>query len=518
MQWNAIRSFLMIVCLLPILNGVVLAQEIIGIYGECVSTNRGDLYWFVEGINERLLYYDDGSREFCHYVSTEVAKPRAAVKFDSLETPLVVKSILVFVSDYDYDPGQPGNELSPFYLGLYSDQENHPGEILDGPFTVQAQGNWDGGGEWVTAETNYLLTDAAFWNVFIWKDEHPAAPTFGLDFSGTARKSVQGYYDNGWVWQFWKTGNFMLRAIVLENDRDGSPEVSPGAIMPDSFRIYSAGHADVCPSEEFYQATALGQLHERVVLYSPENYFCVTAFYDQVESAPSRTVMIEGGGTHADVDFVPNDFDIILPKLSDTSLMLEIHNDNGRDVNFRFYDIRYDYRDDFLKIDNGPVLCCISPQEGSIQEGFWEEIQIGISTENLFENDCLISLQIEFWDDLYGYADEEFEILVRYDELTPAGDESGVIPEAFWLGQNFPNPFNSETIIPYNLGKIGAIGQIEIYNLLGEMVLTARLDEGEGLFRWNTCDHGSACLASGVYFYILRFDTVFLARKMLLLK
>ncbi len=489
-----------------------------GIYGERVSTNRGDLYWFVEGINERPLFYDDGSREFCHYVSTEVAKPRAAVKFDSLETPLVVKAIQVFVSDYDYNPDQPGDELSPFYLGLYSDRDNHPGEILNGPFTVQAQGNWDGGGEWVAAETDYLLTDEAFWNVFIWKDEHPAAPTFGLDFSGTARKSIQGYYDNGWVWQFWKTGNFMLRAIVLENDGDGNPEISPGAIMPDSFRIYSAGHADVCPSEEFYQATVSGQLHERVVLHSPENYFCVTAFYAQVESAPSGTVMIEGGGTHADVDFVPNDFDIKMPKLSDTSLMLEIHNDNGRDVNFRFYDIQYDYHDDYLKAAAGPVLCCISPQEGSIQEGFWEEVQVGISTENLFENDCLITFQIEFRDDLYGYADEEFEILVRYDELTSAGEDPGVIPEALWLGQNFPNPFNSETVIPYNLGNSDAVGRIEIYNLLGEKVFIGKLAKGSGLFRWNPENHGGGGLPSGVYFYFLRIDSVLSAKKMLFLK
>jgi hypothetical protein len=517
MQWNAFRGFLIIVCMLPILSEVVSAQEIKGIYGERVSTNRGDLYWFVEGINERPLFYDDGSSEFCHYVSTEVAKPRAAVKFDSLEAPLVVRSIQVFVSDYDYDPGQPGNELSPFYLGLYSDQDNHPGEILNGPFTVQAQGNWDGGGEWVAAETDYLLTGEAFWNVFIWKEEHPAAPTFGLDISGTARKSIQGYYDNGWVWQFWKTGNFMFRAVVLENDRVGSPEISPGAIMPDSFRIYSAGHSGVCPSEEFYQATVVGQLHERVVLHSPVNYFCVTAFCEQVESAPSRTVMIEGGGKHADVDFVPNDFDIIMPRLSDTSLMLEIHNDNGRDVNFRLYDIQYDYRDDYHKV-SGPVLCCVTPQEGSIQDGFWEEIQVEISVDNLFEDDCLISFQIEFWDDVYGYTDEEFEILVRYDELTSAGEELGVIPEEFWLGQNFPNPFNSETVIPYNLGPNDGGGRVEIYNLLGEKVLTGRLEKGIGLFRWNPADQGGDNLPSGVYFYILKVDSALSARKMLFLK
>lgn len=511
-------GFLIAVCVWLLPCGVASAQAIRGFYGERVSTNRGDLYWFVEGINERPLFYDDGSREFCHYVSTEVAKPRAAVKFDSLETPLVVKSIQAFVSDHDYDPDQPGDEMSPFYLGLYSDQDNHPEEILNGPFTVQAQGNWDGGGEWVAAETDYLLTDEAFWNVFIWKDEHPAAPTFGLDFSGTARKSIQGYYDNGWVWQFWKTGNFMLRAIVLENDRDGNQEISPGAIMPDSFRIYSAGHAGVCSSAEFYQATVSGQLHERVVLHSPENYFCVTSFYAQVESAPSRVVMIEGGGTHADVDFVPNDFDLFMPKLSDTSLMLEIHNDNGRDVNFRFHDIQYDYRDDYLKAAAGPVLCCITPQEGSIQQGFWEEIQVGISVDNLFENDCLISLQIEFWDDLYGYVDEEYEILIRYDELTSAGEEPDVIPEAFWLGQNFPNPFNSETVIPYNLGNSDAIGRIEIYNLLGEKVFTGELAKGSGLFRWNPENHDRGGLPSGVYLYFLRIDSVLSAKKMLFLK
>jgi hypothetical protein len=102
--------------------------------------------------------------------------------------------------------------------------------------------------------------------------------------------------------------------------------------------------------------------------------------------------------------------------------------------------------------------------------------------------------------------------------LTSAGEEPGVIPEVLWLGQNFPNPFNSETVIPYNLGNSDAVGRIEIYNLLGEKVLTSRLEEGRGLFRWNPSDHGGGYLPSGIYFYILRADSVFSAQKMLFLK
>jgi hypothetical protein len=80
---------------------------------------------------------------------------------------------------------------------------------------------------------------------------------------------------------------------------------------------------------------------------------------------------------------------------------------------------------------------------------------------------------------------------------------------------NYPNPFNSQTTISFNLPVSGRIS-IEIYNLNGQLI-EAVLDEtrsaGEHSVVWNAGD-----LPSGLYFYRLTAENSTSTKKMTLLK
>lgn len=91
-------------------------------------------------------------------------------------------------------------------------------------------------------------------------------------------------------------------------------------------------------------------------------------------------------------------------------------------------------------------------------------------------------------------------------------------PLEFALHQNFPNPFNPETVIPYQLAKRAPV-LLEIYNILGQRVATLVNEvqkAGRYSLAWNGRDKGGNRVASGIYIYRLKAGTYVETRKMVL--
>ncbi len=87
--------------------------------------------------------------------------------------------------------------------------------------------------------------------------------------------------------------------------------------------------------------------------------------------------------------------------------------------------------------------------------------------------------------------------------------------ENFQLSQNFPNPFNQQTVIRYYLPKTSAV-VMRIYNSRGELVATpVRQSQTLG---WHHLNFNAQALPSGQYFLLLTAGKVHLQRRMLLLK
>jgi hypothetical protein len=76
-------------------------------------------------------------------------------------------------------------------------------------------------------------------------------------------------------------------------------------------------------------------------------------------------------------------------------------------------------------------------------------------------------------------------------------------PTEFALLQNFPNPFNPETTIGYNLAEGGDVS-LRIYNIVGQVVRTLvseRQSSGRYQVRWSGTDDRGVAVSSGIYFY-----------------
>ena len=98
-------------------------------------------------------------------------------------------------------------------------------------------------------------------------------------------------------------------------------------------------------------------------------------------------------------------------------------------------------------------------------------------------------------------------------------------PERNALLQNFPNPFNPETWIPYQLKEDREV-TVQIYSTAGNLV--RQLDIGykqAGLYvnqdraaYWDGKNSAGETVASGVYFYSIRAGDFYTTRKMTVLR
>jgi len=134
-------------------------------------------------------------------------------------------------------------------------------------------------------------------------------------------------------------------------------------------------------------------------------------------------------------------------------------------------------------------------------------------------------------DSLYAGTDSAManpnRVFIRVLEWTGESTELGVnnvtliTPDQYKLSQNFPNPFNPSTTIEYSLPMASQIS-LTIYNMLGQEVVNLINNEnkpaGDFSINWNGMDNNGMKVASGTYFYTLKFGNFNKTRQMTFLK
>ena len=112
-------------------------------------------------------------------------------------------------------------------------------------------------------------------------------------------------------------------------------------------------------------------------------------------------------------------------------------------------------------------------------------------------------------------ADVVVQAVVAVDE-----GEEGVVPRAFALGDNFPNPFNPTTSFTYDLPEAAHV-QLVVYNALGQVVRTlvnSAQPAGQYTANWDGRDDVGNQVGSGVYLYRITAGAFSEARRMTLIK
>ena len=120
----------------------------------------------------------------------------------------------------------------------------------------------------------------------------------------------------------------------------------------------------------------------------------------------------------------------------------------------------------------------------------------------------------------YQVTSEHLADAVMYIRIDRIGQ-----PKRNQLLQNFPNPFNPETWIPYQL-ETSADVTLQIYDMSGSVVRTIDLGfKGQGFYMtrataayWDGRNNMGELVASGIYFYKLQTADFSATRKMLILK
>ncbi len=93
--------------------------------------------------------------------------------------------------------------------------------------------------------------------------------------------------------------------------------------------------------------------------------------------------------------------------------------------------------------------------------------------------------------------------LFKQEMMAPAKTEVKTLPTSFTLAQNFPNPFNPNTVINFELPEPSKVN-INLCNESGQLVRTlvnSEMTAGRHSVRWNGRNQSGKIVAAGVYFY-----------------
>tara|TARA_B100000686_G_scaffold99865_1_gene107042 strand:+ start:61860 stop:69134 length:7275 start_codon:yes stop_codon:yes gene_type:complete len=137
--------------------------------------------------------------------------------------------------------------------------------------------------------------------------------------------------------------------------------------------------------------------------------------------------------------------------------------------------------------------------------------------------DNVISIHLPNTNKEYFHAKVQYRFMDENSQIQVAGMESiatKLVPEKFTLYGNYPNPFNAETVIEYDLPNNRPV-RIRIFDLLGRTVKAINFEmmkPGKHEFIWYGNDSYLKPVSSGVYFIHMQAGEETRIQKMLLLK
>ena len=125
-----------------------------------------------------------------------------------------------------------------------------------------------------------------------------------------------------------------------------------------------------------------------------------------------------------------------------------------------------------------------------------------------FESDA--SVTAEGW-----YLDD-----ISIARKTPSSIEEGLMPAVTKLHGNYPNPFNPETTVSFDLSEDSNV-KLNIYDMKGSLVrtlLSGGVKSGSHKVMWNGKDNGNNQLSSGIYYISLETKDNNFTHKSLMIK
>ncbi len=156
----------------------------------------------------------------------------------------------------------------------------------------------------------------------------------------------------------------------------------------------------------------------------------------------------------------------------------------------------------------------LDTSSGTLASDETSEITINFDTNDIEEgiHTCDIVITCDSWDTKI--------VNIVLNVFTPDDEDNNELPETVILSGNYPNPFNPETEILFQLPE-NEKTNLSVYNLKGQLVRTlidTYLPGGSHSVVWDGTDNQGKQAGSGVYFYQLSAGNIIKTGKMVLLK
>jgi len=126
--------------------------------------------------------------------------------------------------------------------------------------------------------------------------------------------------------------------------------------------------------------------------------------------------------------------------------------------------------------------------------------------------------------DYSGGRTEHGPVSAALEEAPGVLRTSMTVPQRFSLKANYPNPFNTSTVIPFEIARTGDKNphvKLEIYDIVGKRIavlLDGVLTPGHYTLRWSGRSNSGLAMPSGVYIYRLSAPGFTRFRRMMLVK
>ncbi len=465
------------------------------------------LIWYCSDVNIVDYVNDLGVPGQYYLVNPPGSIGRILVEFDGFESSAAVDEILLYLWGSDPFPKEPGDSRSPFVLTIF----NHvPVTMHDtaiwGPQVVFAEDVPLPGGWFGFPVHRGLETNGRLFVEFRWQIATPMAPLPALDWQPGDSHTYRGYCSGEQlVWTAEPKGNLLLqlRCNVSDTIRGFEHPIN----LPDSFTVFLGADSSTSATTDNACLIVTDSLHCTLSRTETQGMYVALGTWDSgVLSKRSMPMYLDPSAPLAcPLGIEPESLVVAMSRGDTSSTEIVAANTAGRAIRYAILP-QSQYAPAWLFWDSAQAL--ILPDES-------DTLTLRISSTILQVGVHYDTLTVHCESDSFSFRDRIVPLTLRVDQATDVDDELLPVVSDLAPEQNFPNPFNSSTVICSSSPL-----PITVYNIVGRtvatLVATERFASKDYRFGWSGEDQRGVPVASGIYFYCQQGSAT--VRRMVVLK
>ncbi len=465
------------------------------------------IIWHCGNVNVVDHFNDLGVPRSYYLVNPQGSVGRILVEFDGLESSVAVDQISLYLWGSDPFPKDSGNSGSPFVLTIF---DHVPVTTFDtalwGPNVVFAEDVPPSGGWFGFPVHRGLVTSGRLFVEFRWQTATPMAPLPSLDWQPGDSHTYKGFCSGEQlIWTAEPKGNLLLELRC--NVSDTVPGFEHPINLPDSFAVFLGTDSSASATTANAYLTVADLLHCTLPRTQTQGmYMALGTWGSGILSNRSMPIYLDPSSPLAcPLGIEPESLTVAVSRGETSSTEIVVANTAGRVIRYAILP-QSQLVPAWLSWDSAQAL--LLPDES-------DTLALRISSAVLEVGAHYDTLTVHCESDSFSFRNRIVPMILRVDQATGVDNELLPVVPDLVPEQNFPNPFNSSTVI-----RSSSPLPITVYNIVGRTVATLvvaeRLASKDYRFGWNGEDQRGAPVASGIYFYRQQGNAT--VRRMVVLK